>query len=180
MTQLLRDVDIIALCENERPLLSDFVVGKQRKGEDGLSYGCSEYGYTARLGTRFGTAKRSYIDPKATQEVNWKFEERTKPFILPAGHTLLTELLERFDFPKNIRGIVDVKSSYGGRSGLITPANPVLEPAWHGICYIAISAPPQVGVMLYPLEGFMQVSFWQMDAEPNEDYGEKGRYQDAS
>lgn len=151
--QIKRDVKIEPFAENEK-----------REGK--ISYGCSSYGYDARLGYRFRVIKPypvSVIDPKNNRDDMYEIvtKEEGEFLDIPPHSFVLGETLERFTIPRDVLCIVTGKSTYA-RCGVYINVTPG-EPEWEGIWTVEISNTTPKTARIYPGEGIMQCLFFRTD-----------------
>lgn len=174
---ILNDKQIRQLCEEENMILPWCVKADTPKGA--FSSGIDSYGYDFRL-----DIKDAYVfnnngrvrecDPKKF-DVGLLSEIETSEgnaFVLPAKSYMLGKSVEKFNIPKNIRGLCFGKSSYA-RCGVFVNVTP-LEPGWKGVLTIEIYNSLDVSVKIYANEGIGSLVFMQGD-EPDSMYD--GRYQ---
>ncbi len=196
---LLNDREISALCDPalEHPMISPFAKGKVKKNDAGqavISYGCSEFGYDARIGDQFafpkniekGTVhtvlgksapvvtKAEVLDPKRNSD-SWETITKTDPFQLQPNSFILGTFVEQFWMPEDVLGMVVDKSTYS-RIGLAVPSA-ILEPGWNGSMTIRLANTSPHPIMIYPYEGIVQILFFR-GTRPADVYG-SGKYQGA-
>jgi dCTP deaminase len=156
---------------------------QQSSVEDGVvSYGLTSYGYDMRLGTEFLELKNSkqqmadyagVIDPKNTDNWDTLFVPKTytEAFTIEPYGFVLGVSYERFKVPDDMWGLVIGKSTYA-RCGLIVNTTP-MEPGWKGYLTIELFNSTSYPLVVYPMEGIAQVSFFQ-GVSPEKNYRNKG------
>jgi dCTP deaminase len=203
---MLSDRDIAERCIGiPKPMIDPFIIDQVREVRFAsevspglfhprkvISFGCSSYGYDARIGFDFRiftNLSSKIIDPKAIDErvfTQVTIEKHDPaPIIIPPNSFALGVSLERFDIPRDVVCIVLGKSTYA-RCGIIVNVTP-LEPCWRGYITIEISNTAPLPAMIYPGEGICQVIFLHndrsgpMDRVCQTSYGDRqggGKYQD--
>jgi dCTP deaminase len=147
-----------------------------------VSYGLTSFGYDMRLGTSFRELKNSkqyqhgyegVIDPKNTANWNTLFTTKmhAQGFLIEPYGFVLGVSYEKFNLPDNLWGLVIGKSTYA-RCGLFVNTTP-MEPGWSGHLTIELFNSTSYPMVVYPMEGIAQVSFFQGIA-PEINYRNKG------
>ncbi len=147
-----------------------------------LSYGCSSYGYDARLAPKFRIftpINGSILDPKHFDPASYVDREGDTCLIPPHSFVLATTL-EYFRIPRDILAICVGKSTYA-RCGVFTGTTP-LEPEWCGNVTIEIANVTDLPARIYANEGFCQFLFLQSASLCKTSYADRnsgvgGKYQ---
>ena len=189
------DIWIKAQCRStfsyER-LIEPFLDHSVKEGRDGwcnvASYGLSSYGYDIRCDYElkiFDIVNRSDIDFKKLDESRFINGELYvdkyvgKYFIIPPNSFALASSIEYLRIPRNVVGLMTVKSSYA-RCGIISPPT-VLEAGWHGKVTIEISNTTPLPARVYAGEGISQILFFESSQECQVSYDDRGgKYQGQS
>lgn len=149
-----------------------------------VSYGISSYGYdvTAAEEFRIFTNVNSVvIDPKGFDansfiEGTLHRDHRGTYIIAPPNSFVLARTIEYMRLPREVVGLMTVKSTYA-RCGIVSPPT-VLEPEWEGHITIEISNTTPLPARVYANEGIAQVLFFQSDEVCRVSYADrKGKYQ---
>lgn len=158
-------------------MISPFI--PEKKGNP--SYGLSSIGYDMRLGGLFKRYKDIENAPplRPGQVTEDDVDEyrlyEGEEFILEPGGFVLAHMMESYDMPSNIYGIVHDKSSYK-RMGLDV-GNTVLEPGWRGDVVLELTNENKHReIALVVGMGIVQVLFTATNV-PDNTYGD-GKYQD--
>ena len=153
-----------------------------------ISYGLSSYGYDARIGQDFKLFTNtgfSIVDPKNISPDAFLNVHEPNRMLIPPGGFVLGQTVEKFIIPRNILAICLGKSTYA-RCGIIINVTP-LEPEWKGHVTVEISNTSSLPAAIYPLEGIMQVVFFESRTLPvsgvevvcEKSYSDRnGKYQD--
>jgi dCTP deaminase len=96
--------------------------------------------------------------------------------VAPPNSFVLARTIEYMRIPRNVVGLMTVKSTYA-RCGIVSPPT-VLEPEWEGHITIEISNTTPLPARVYANEGIAQVLFFQADEFCRVSYADrKGKYQ---
>lgn len=149
-----------------------------------VSYGVSSYGYDVTAANEFKiftNVNAIVIDPKrfdANSFIEGTLERDTSGafIIAPPNSFVLARTLEYIRMPRDVVGLMTVKSTYA-RCGIVSPPT-VLEPGWEGHITIEISNTTPLPARIYANEGIAQVLFFQSDEPCQISYADrKGKYQ---
>ena len=186
MNSILSDVEIIRLAQLDG-MITPFVREQRNKGI--VSYGLSSFGYDIRLAGVFRVftpqAGQTFVDPKNFTGVGFKTiavsQEQAEQAVggvaveIPANSFMLGYSVERIKMPKNVTGLMTVKSTYA-RCGITCPST-VLEAGWEGFITIEIANLSPVPAFVYPFEGISQILFFRGN-NPALSYADRrGKYQ---
>lgn len=149
---------------------------------DGCSYGVSSYGYDVQLSAlkKYWPLKNGVMDPKAQDEERWdnvKFNPKLDCWEIPPYAFALGCTVETFHLPRNIAGLVFLKSTYA-RCGLLCYQT-VLEAGWEGQITLEFYNPLPVPIRLYD-SGVAQVLFFEGECGITSYADRKGKYQGQS
>lgn len=149
-----------------------------------ISFGLSSYGYDVTSASEFKiftNVNAVVIDPKAFDSNSFteaKIQQDGKGLfiIAPPNSFVLARTIEYMRIPRNVVGLMTVKSTYA-RCGLVSPPT-VLEPEWKGHITIEISNTTPLPARIYANEGIAQVLFFESDSPCLVSYADrKGKYQ---
>jgi dCTP deaminase len=178
------------MCE-EIGLITPFERGLVREVEDRriISAGLSSFGYDCRLARDefkvFSPVSGTEIDPKQFDvntllDVPLRTAADGSVYWLLAPHSYaLGVTIETFNLPRDVTALAIGKSTYA-RSGVIVNTTP-LEADWSGRLVVEIFNAANLPVRLYAEEGFLQILFFQSDADCRTSYKDRaGKYQHQS
>jgi len=174
---ILQDLEILYLCQGNKPMLDPFIGVQAGKP----SYGLGSFGYDLRLGPNFLVHKRhktAVLDPISPDESLFEKVMREDYFVLQPNSQVLAETVEWFNMPDDILAIISGKSSYA-RLGLLVNVTPA-EAAWSGRLTLELANLSPLPIRLYVGRGIAQVIFFRGE-RPMRTYTEKeagGAYQD--
>jgi len=120
---ILNDLQIIELCQGDKPMIIPFEPKQCGKP----SYGLGSFGYDLRLGTRFMVHRfgvNTLLDPKKFPTELFTVYETDSHFDIAPHANVLAESVETFDMPPDVTGIAFGKSTYA-RCGLLCNLTPV-------------------------------------------------------
>lgn len=157
-------------------MIEPYVEGLTRDGV--ISYGCSSYGYDARVSDEFKiftNVDSATVDPKKFDETG--FVDRKGPVcIIPPNSFALARTVEYFRIPRDVLVVCVGKSTYA-RCGIIVNVTP-LEPEWEGHVTLEFSNTTPLPAKIYANEGACQFLFLKADTICDVSYGDrKGKYQ---
>ena len=180
-SKLLSDTDIRALCHDPEtgvphalPMIRPFRASLVRNEDTHkvLSFGCSSYGYDARLAANCKLVAAAYdsngtlraidpknYDPRCTQDLEVQNGEEGQYIIVPTHGFVLGRTVEYFHMPKDTLAICIGKSTYA-RCGLIVNVTP-LEPGWEGTVTLELHNTTMLPIKVYVNEGICQFLFFQ-------------------
>lgn len=177
---ILNDIQIEALCQGDRPMITPFVnrsVNRNAAGEKIISYGLSSYGYDFRVAPEFKIFTNTYsaiVDPKNFDEK--AFVDFTGDVcVIPPNSFVLARTIERFCMPTDVVGICVGKSTLArvGINCLVTP----VEPGWEGFLTLEFANTTPLPAKLYANEGGLQINFYRGE-RPRVTYADRGgKYQ---
>lgn len=177
---ILNDIQIEALCQGDRPMITPFVnrsVNRNAAGEKIISYGLSSYGYDFRVAPEFKIFTNTYsaiVDPKNFDEK--AFVDFTGDVcVIPPNSFVLARTIERFCMPTDVVGICVGKSTLArvGINCLVTP----VEPGWEGFLTLEFANTTPLPAKLYANEGGLQINFYRGE-HPRVTYADRGgKYQ---
>ena len=143
-----------------------------------ISYGCSSYGYDARVAPEFRVftnVDSVTVDPKAFSEQSF-VERNTDVCIIPPNSFALARTVEYFRIPRDVLVICLGKSTYA-RCGIIVNVTP-FEPEWEGYVTLEFSNTTPLPAKIYAGEGCAQVLFFESDEVCEVSYKDRGgKYQ---
>lgn len=149
-----------------------------------ISVGVSSYGYDLTAAHKFkifSNINAVVIDPKNFDKksmVNAELQQDASGvfIIAPPNSFVLAHTVEYLRIPRNVIGLMTVKSTYA-RCGIVSPPT-VLEPEWEGHVTIEISNTTPLPARIYANEGIAQVLFFEADHACRVSYADrKGKYQ---
>ena len=149
-----------------------------------ISSGQSSYGYDVTAADEFQiftNANGHVIDPKdfnpdLLTEARIHSNGNGSYIIAPPNSFVLARTVEFIRMPRNVVGLMTVKSTYA-RCGIVSPPT-VLEPGWEGHITIEISNTTPLPARIYANEGIAQILFFQSDYDCEISYADrKGKYQ---
>lgn len=156
----------------------------QQQGSGIIGRGLSSYGYDLTSASRFkifSNLNATVIDPKNFDksllvEATLHHDDSGIFIIAPPNSFVLASTIEYVTIPRNIIGLMTVKSTYA-RCGIVSPPT-VLEPEWQGHITIEISNTTPLPARIYANEGIAQVLFFEATDICNISYADrKGKYQ---
>ena len=134
---ILNDKQIKKLSE-ENGMINPYIGKSISKG---ISHGQQSYGYDIRAGSEFKiftNIKGNVVaDPKNFSEDTFVTVKNEESILIPPNSFALCHSLEHFTMPRNITGLVTLKSTYC-RVGLGHPPS-VLEAGWSGVLVLELS-----------------------------------------
>jgi len=161
----------IAKMALEKNMIEGFIphqVKVNQKGEPGLSYGLSCYGYDTRCIDEFhifsnvNPQAAGFVDPKNIQATSKHFiVHKGDHCIIPPNSYVLTSTVEYFRMPRNVTGLCLGKSTYA-RCGVHLNTTPI-EAGWEGHITIEISNNSGLPVKVYAHEGIAQILFFESE-----------------
>ena len=166
----------------EHTMIDPFTPKQVKKGA--VSYGLSSYGYDVTAADEFQiftNVNAVVIDPKAFDpnsliEGTLQEDEKGIYIVAPPNSFVLTRTIEYMRMPRNVVGLMTVKSTYA-RCGIVSPPT-VLEPEWEGHITIEISNTTPLPARIYANEGIAQILFFLSDEDCQVSYADrKGKYQ---
>ena len=172
---ILNDKQIKKLAE-ENGMITPYIDKSISKG---ISHGQQSYGYDIRAGSEFKiftNIKGNVVaDPKNFSEDTFVTVKNEDSILIPPNSFALCHSLENFSMPRNITGLVTLKSTYC-RVGLGHPPS-VLEAGWSGLLVLELVNHSSVPVKVYSNTGISQILFFKGE-EPAISYADKkGKYQ---
>ena len=172
---ILSDKQIKKLAEEEK-MISPFVSKSVSKG---ISHGLNSFGYDLRCGSEFkiftNIKGNTVADPKNFSEDNFITVKDDKSILIPPNSFALANSLEYFKMPRNVTGLVTLKSTYA-RVGLGHPPT-VLESGWQGVLVLELVNHSSNAVRVYSNTGISQILFFRGE-NPQVSYSDKkGKYQ---
>ena len=142
-----------------------------------ISYGCSSYGYDARVAPEFRVftnVDSVTVDPKAFSDQSF-VERDTDVCIIPPNSFALARTVEYFRIPRDVLVICLGKSTYA-RCGIIVNVTP-LEPEWEGHVTLEFSNTTPLPAKVYANEGACQFLFLRAESECETSYADRaGKY----
>ena len=149
-----------------------------------ISSGQSSYGYDVTAADEFqiftnangGVVSPKNFNPDLLTEGRLMSSERGIYILAPPNSFVLASSVEYIRMPRNVVGLMTVKSTYA-RCGIVSPPT-VLEPEWEGHITIEISNTTPLPAEIYANEGIAQILFFQSDYDCEISYKDrKGKYQ---
>jgi dCTP deaminase len=148
-----------------------------------ISVGVSSYGYDLTSASEFKiftNVNAVVIDPKNFDPASFieaKLQQDASGIfiIAPPNSFVLARTVEYLTMPRNVIGLMTVKSTYA-RCGIVSPPT-VLEPEWEGHVTIEISNTTPLPARIYANEGIAQVIFFEGDTCRVSYADRKGKYQ---
>ena len=166
---ILNDLQIIELCQGDKPMIIPFEPKQCGKP----SYGLGSFGYDLRLGTRFMVHRfgvNTLLDPKKFPTELFTVYETDSHFDIAPHANVLAESVETFDMPPDVTGIAFGKSTYA-RCGLLCNLTPV-EAGWRGKLTLELANLSPLPIRLHVGQGIAQVVFFRGE-RPKRTYREK-------
>jgi dCTP deaminase len=166
----------------EHGMIEPFIAEQMKQGL--VSFGLSSYGYDVTAADEFKiftNVNAVVIDPKAFDansfiEGTLQSDGKSRYIVAPPNSFVLARTIEYMRIPRNVVGLMTVKSTYA-RCGIVSPPT-VLEPEWEGHITIEISNTTPLPARVYANEGIAQVLFFQADEFCRVSYADrKGKYQ---
>jgi dCTP deaminase len=137
--------------------------------------------YDVRLGYDFRIFQRDatpFIDLKKPRDITKAVRvEGDEYFLMHPGEFALGTTLERFEFPDNLVGRIEGKSSVGRLGLMVHITAGYIDPGFRGPITLELFCVHPLPVMLYPNQLIAQISFHEMKSAARSPY--RGRYQDA-
>ena len=170
----------IARMVREKEMIDPFEAEQVREGV--ISYGLSSYGYDIRVADEFKiftNVNTTIVDPKNFDPLSF-VDFQGDICTIPPNSFALARSIEYMWMPRNVTGLMTVKSSYA-RCGIVSPPT-VLEAGWEGHITIEISNTTPLPARIYANEGIAQVLFFASDDVCRVSYAERaggrgGKYQ---
>lgn len=134
--------------------------------------------YNVRLGNSFRIFKnisQPYLDIKEPVEDLMELQtmDHGKPIIIHPGLFVLSETTEYFEFPNNLVGRLEGRSSLGRLGIQIHSTSGYFEPGFKGTASLNIANLSNVPVALYPGMEIAQMVFEEMTTPADIPYGSK-------
>ena len=176
---ILSDKQIRERCRKDN-MISPFEVGQVKRcgSRDIISYGCSSFGYDARIANEFKIFTNIHtatIDPKNFNEDSY-VDIVGDEILLPPNSFLLSRTIEKFRIPRDVIAIGVSKSTYA-RCGISVNISP-LESEWEGYVTIEVTNSTNLPVRIYANEGICQFLFFQGSEPCETSYADRGgKYQ---
>ena len=172
---ILNDKQIKKLAE-EKGMITPFL---DKSVSNGISKGLQSYGYDISTGSEFKiftNIKGNVVaDPKNFSEDNFVTVKNDESILIPPNSFALCHSQEIFKMPRDITGLVTLKSTYC-RVGLGHPPS-VLEAGWSGVLVLELVNHHSNPIRVYSNTGISQILFFKGD-EPAVSYSDKkGKYQ---
>ncbi len=172
---ILNDLEITRLAVEEN-MVSPFV---DKSVSQGISHGIQSFGLDIRTGSEFkiftNIKGNTVADPKNFSEDNFITVKDDKSILIPPNSFALANSLEYFKMPRNVTGLVTLKSTYA-RVGLGHPPT-VLESGWQGVLVLELVNHSSNAVRVYSNTGISQILFFRGE-NPKVSYSDKkGKYQ---
>jgi len=172
---ILNDKQIKKLVK-EKDMISPFV---DKSVSQGISHGCQSFGYDICAGSEFkiftNIKGNTVADPKNFSEDNFITVKDDESILIPPNSFALANSLEYFKMPRNVTGLVTLKSTYA-RVGLGHPPT-VLESGWKGVLVLELVNHSSNAIRVYSNTGISQILFFQGE-NPEVSYDDKnGKYQ---
>ena len=172
---ILNDKQIKKLSE-ENGMINPYIGKSISKG---ISHGQQSYGYDCRAGSEFKiftNIKGNVVaDPKNFSEDTFVTVKNEESILIPPNSFALCHSLEHFTMPRNITGLVTLKSTYC-RVGLGHPPS-VLEAGWSGVLVLELVNHSSVPVRVYANTGISQILFFKGEEAAISYADKKGKYQ---
>ena len=172
---ILNDLEITRLAL-EKNMVRPFV---DKSVSQGISHGIQSFGLDIRTGSEFkiftNIKGNTVADPKNFSEDNFITVKDDKSILIPPNSFALANSLEYFKMPRDVTGLVTLKSSYA-REGLGHPPT-VLEAGWKGVLVLELVNHSSNPVRVYSNTGISQILFFRGE-NPKVSYADKnGKYQ---
>ncbi len=176
---ILSDSSIIELVKTKN-MIEPFCEKQMRVNDKGgkiISYGCSSYGYDARVANEFKVFTNidsAIVDPKNFSP-NSLVDRKTDICVIPPNSFALARTVEYFRIPEDLLVICVGKSTYA-RCGIIVNVTP-LEPGWEGHVTLEFSNTTPLPAKIYAFEGACQFLFFKGDKPCLTSYAKReGKY----
>ncbi len=171
---ILNDKQIKKLAEEG--MITPFV---DKSVSNGISMGLQSYGYDICVGSEFKiftNIKGNVVaDPKNFSEDNFVTVKNEESILIPPNSFVLCHSLESFRMPRDVTGLVTLKSSYC-RVGLGHPPS-VLEAGWCGVLVLELVNHSSNPVKVYSNTGISQILFFRGEEAAVSYADKKGKYQ---
>ena len=172
---ILNDKQIKKLAEEEG-MISPFL---DKSVSNGISRGLQSFGYDIAVGSEFKiftNIKGNVVaDPKNFSEDNFVTVKDEESIMIPPNSFALCHSLETFKMPRDVTGLVTLKSTWC-RVGLGHPPS-VLEAGWTGVLVLELINHHSNPIRVYSNTGISQILFFRGE-EPAISYSDKnGKYQ---
>tara|TARA_B100000700_G_C14836525_1_gene757099 strand:+ start:124 stop:690 length:567 start_codon:yes stop_codon:yes gene_type:complete len=146
---------------------------------NGISMGLQSYGYDICVGSEFKiftNIKGNVVaDPKNFSEDNFVTVKNEESILIPPNSFALCHSRESFKMPRNVTGLVTLKSTYC-RVGLGHPPS-VLEAGWCGVLVLELVNHSSNPVRVYSNTGISQILFFRGEEAAVSYADKKGKYQ---
>ena len=171
---ILNDKQIKKLAEGG--MITPFV---DKSVSNGISMGLQSYGYDICVGSEFKiftNIKGNVVaDPKNFSEDNFVTVKNEESILIPPNSFALCHSRESFKMPRNVTGLVTLKSTYC-RVGLGHPPS-VLEAGWCGVLVLELVNHSSNPVRVYSNTGISQILFFRGEEAAVSYADKKGKYQ---
>ena len=171
---ILNDKQIKKLAEGG--MITPFV---DKSVSNGISMGPQSYGYDICVGSEFKiftNIKGNVVaDPKNFSEDNFITVKNDESILIPPNSFALCNSLETFKMPRDVTGLVTLKSTYC-RVGLGHPPS-VLEAGWCGVLVLELVNHSSNPVRVYSNTGISQILFFRGEEAAVSYADKKGKYQ---
>ena len=171
---ILNDKQIKKLAEGG--MITPFV---DKSVSNGISMGLQSYGYDICVGSEFKiftNIKGNVVaDPKNFSEDNFITVKNDESILIPPNSFALCNSLETFKMPRDVTGLVTLKSTYC-RVGLGHPPS-VLEAGWCGVLVLELVNHSSNPVRVYSNTGISQILFFRGEEAAVSYADKKGKYQ---
>ena len=172
---ILNDNQIKKLAQ-EQKMIDPFV---DKSIQEGISYGLQSFGYDLRVGSEFKiftNIKGNVVaDPKNFSEDNFITVKNDESILIPPNSFALCHSRETFKMPRDVTGLVTLKSTYC-RVGLGHPPS-VLEAGWCGVLVLELVNHSSNPVRVYSNSGISQILFFRGEEAAVSYADKKGKYQ---
>ena len=136
----------------------------------GMSFGVSCAGYDVRV-----DLKNAWNMTTQSHILRTAHTTEGDGIILPPWTSVLVGVVEHFNMPVDVMGLVHPKSTWARRG--ILPAHCVLEPGWKGYLTMLLTNHSGEDVTIVDREPIAQIIFHSMSGAPTRSY--TGKYQGA-
>ena len=171
---ILNDKQIKKLAEGG--MITPFV---DKSVSNGISMGLQSYGYDICVGSEFKiftNIKGNVVaDPKNFSEDNFITVKNDESILIPPNSFALCHSRETFKMPRDVTGLVTLKSSYC-RVGLGHPPS-VIEAGWCGVLVLELVNHSSNPVRVYSNTGISQILFFRGKEAAVSYADKKGKYQ---
>ncbi len=171
---ILNDKQIKKLAEGG--MITPFV---DKSVSNGISMGLQSYGYDICVGSEFKiftNIKGNVVaDPKNFSEDNFITVKNDESILIPPNSFALCHSRETFKMPRDVTGLVTLKSSYC-RVGLGHPPS-VIEAGWCGVLVLELVNHSSNPVRVYSNTGISQILFFRGEEAAVSYADKKGKYQ---